>query len=355
VAAIAVGAAGCTGGDENDSSPDGTGTNDSGESSPSGGTNIDIAVSAWKAGVTTLPHAVALEEGLYKEEGINLSVIGGSGGSATLRTVASGDLPLGDVGASAVIKGYNAGVPLKVVSSILGNISTTVWVSPHGSDVEEITDLKGKRVAFTTEGSLSQLGLNLALQRADGISPDQVEGVAAGGFGEGLVLAEEGEVAATLHAEPFLTGQQLQAQQESGNPAWQIVIPTRSYLNRISTTWTIASPRFLNNNPGVVRRFLRARQRALELCYNEPATMYKHSAKYFEGFNDSVMKQALKRFTMEKMLTHSISIEGINTLTEGMVSVDLMQQSDLDSISWPDMIDQSYLPDGVSRIDPQNI
>jgi len=173
--------AGCTGGDGG-SGDGGSGDGGSGETTTATSQtttastfSAEVTVTHWPILMYSPPYQVALEKGFFEEEGINIEkIVGSSGGGTTVRNVVTGGLPFGEVSTPAAVNAYYAGAPLNIVASALNTPGTINWVAPKGSDVKDITDLKGETLGFTAAGSVTQNTSALCVKMADGISVDDV-------------------------------------------------------------------------------------------------------------------------------------------------------------------------------------
>src|SRR3569832_2859498 len=79
----------------------------------------EFAVSQYGRVTATLPWAVALKMGYFKDEGINIDkIISGKGGGTTLRNMLASDLPFGEVAFLAVLVALCSGVVFVFVFSV---------------------------------------------------------------------------------------------------------------------------------------------------------------------------------------------------------------------------------------------
>src|SRR5262245_34660124 len=77
-----------------------------------------ITVSQYGRIVATLPWAVALQTGMFKEAGLDIDgITAGAGGGTSLRNMLAGELPYAEIATSAAIAGSLAGVELKALAA----------------------------------------------------------------------------------------------------------------------------------------------------------------------------------------------------------------------------------------------
>ncbi|WP_254545227.1 ABC transporter substrate-binding protein [Halomarina pelagica] len=341
--------AGCTGGGDgsgngqpsggNDSSGDGGG--DGGGGGGGGSFSAEVTVTHWPILLYAPPYQMAMENGYFEEEGLEItSVVGSSGGGTTVRNVVTGGLPFGEVATPAAVKAYYAGAPLKIVAGTTNTPGTINWVAPKGSDVTSIADLKGKTVGFTSAGSVTQNTSALAVKYAEGIDPDEVEFKAMGGVSEGLTAVSEGSIAAAANLDPIFSKQQ---QEDS----WQVVFWAKDYISTFQQTCVIAGPDIMEERPDAIRGFLRARARGVEFIRENPKEAAEIFASYNDGYDVSVMRKSFENVEPENYYTtNEFSVEGLQRIEEGMRNIGLIDRE----VEWTKIATQEFLPE-EKRVD----
>src|SRR5258707_10903353 len=89
-----------------------------------------ITVSQYGRLVATLPWAVALEKGMFKQAGLDIDgITAGAGGGTSLRNMLAGELPYAEIATSAAIAGTLAGVELKALASSSNHIGELTWAA----------------------------------------------------------------------------------------------------------------------------------------------------------------------------------------------------------------------------------
>src|SRR6476619_6157902 len=154
--------------------------------------------------IETLPWAVALEKGMFKEAGLDIDgITAGSGGGTSLRNMLAGELPYAEIATSAAIAGILAGVELKAVASSSNHIGELTWAAKPDAGIASIKDLVGKKVAYTSPKSITEMVIRTALKR-EGLT-GKVEILPLGGLGPALTALAQGAVAAAPFNDPALT------------------------------------------------------------------------------------------------------------------------------------------------------
>src|SRR3954451_23575141 len=89
----------------------------------------------------------------------------GAGGGTSLRTMLAGELPYAEIATSAAIAGTLAGVELKAVASSSNHIGELTWAAKPDAGIASIKDLVGKKVAYTSPKSITEMVIRTALKQ----------------------------------------------------------------------------------------------------------------------------------------------------------------------------------------------
>ena len=163
-----------------------------------------ITVSQYGRLVATLPWAVAMEKGMFKEAGVDIDgITAGAGGGTSLRNMLAGELPYAEIATSAAIAGSLAGVELKALASSSNHIGELTWAAKPDAGINSIRDLVGKKVAYTSPKSITEMVIRTALKH-EGLA-GKVEILPLGGLGPALTALAQGAVAAAPFNDPALT------------------------------------------------------------------------------------------------------------------------------------------------------
>ena len=125
-----------------------------------------ITVSQYGRLVATLPWAAALQKNMFKEAGLDIDgITAGAGGGTSLRNMLAGELPYAELATSAAIAGSLAGVELKALASSSNHIGELSWAAKPDAGINSINDLVGKRVAYTSPRSITEMVIRTALKQ----------------------------------------------------------------------------------------------------------------------------------------------------------------------------------------------
>jgi NitT/TauT family transport system substrate-binding protein len=206
------------------------------------------------------PFYLGVERGLYRDNGIDLTVGEGQGSARAVQIVAAGSDTFGLSDGSSIIAGATRGAPVQAVMGVM-NRSPFAVILRADSGITRLADLKGKTLAATT----GEAGLVIfpALLRANGMAADDVRFLRVDGAGKLVATLENRTVG-------LLGGAENQALilPARGVPATSLLYADLGVntmgLAIHATRDTIA------RNPDMVRRFVRATSAAYALAEREP-------------------------------------------------------------------------------------
>jgi ABC-type nitrate/sulfonate/bicarbonate transport system substrate-binding protein len=240
----------------------------------------------WKAGAQHAPFYLGKERGYYKEQGIDLEVISGSGSSDTIKQVGSKAVEFGLVDALVLTQGAQQRVPVKSIAAYYQR-TPIVLISPQAKPITSPRQLlEGVKVG-SKKGSATFQGL-VALLAANGIQIEQIKLVDIG-FGVQPLLVKQ--VDALMG---FSMNEPIEA--ESAGMAVTLM-PIADYgVNTYGLT-LVANPDFMTQKPDVVKGFLKATVRSV-------AETIKDSSGAVAAVAAAVAETDIKREA--KVLEHTI-------------------------------------------------
>jgi NitT/TauT family transport system substrate-binding protein len=200
--------------------------------------------SAW----TFLPLDVGVEQGLFAKQGIDIEISELPGDAKLQQGLAAGGVDFG-LGSGPGMAFAAKGSPAIAVAAFAGpprNISAIVL---HNSSIQKIADLKGKMIAVSTTGSLSDwLAKQMAIQ--EGWGQDGIRAVPLGAIPTSIAALKTKQVDAVVLATE--AGFRLEEQNEG-----RVLATMDRYAPNFITHVVFAQNSLIATNPGLVTRFLR--------------------------------------------------------------------------------------------------
>lgn len=229
------------------------------------GTAVPFALD-WKFEGPSAPYFLAIDNGYFAEEGLNVTIEAGSGSTGTIPKIATGAFPIGFGDINAIIKflDQNPGAPVTAVMMVYNKPPFAI-VGRKSLGVETPADLEGKVLgAPPPDGAWAQFPVFAA---ETGIDPEKIT-VEPVGFPTREPMLAEGNVAA-ITGFSFSSVVNLQRLGVPAEDISSILMADHGlvlYGNAIMVNTDFAA-----ENPEVVEGFLRAVAKGWSAAIADPA------------------------------------------------------------------------------------
>jgi NitT/TauT family transport system substrate-binding protein len=302
----------------------------------------EIAIAQYGSSTSAMPWAVALEKGFFKDAGVDITAIRASaGGSADIRNMIAGGLPYAESALASVITASKSGADVRIVSENVDTIANFVWATMPASAIKSLSDIKGRRLTFTTPQSTTEVTNHLLVARL-GLHNDDVKYVATGPYGAALTALQTGGADVALLAEPIFT---------LNKGKYQALAWARDTLPPLVSTVGVVPADFASKHPEVIRGILLARRRAVEFMKTNRqesaeiiGRIYKLDAAVVQtvltGLIDHPSEGGVPYFGLGDFVP-----DGIDRLMAGLKLINAL---DTDT-AWRPLVDQSFLPPDLQR------
>lgn len=207
----------------------------------------------WKAGGQHAPFFLGKARGFYAAEGLDLTIVAGSGSSDSVKQLGAGTVELAMVDALVLVQAAEQGVPVKSIAAYYQR-TPIVLLSPKTKPVTDPQQLLSGLKVGSKRASATYQGLT-ALLAANKIDPKKVNLVDIG-FGVQPLLV--GQVDALMG---FTMNEAIEAE-TGGMPVTEM--PIADHGVAAYGLMLAANEKFLQSRPELVRGFLRATRRAIE-------------------------------------------------------------------------------------------
>jgi NitT/TauT family transport system substrate-binding protein len=215
----------------------------------------------WKASGAHAPFYLGKQKSFYKDEGLDLDVISGSGSSDAIKQVGSEAVEFGLVDGLVLVQGVAQRVPAKSIAAYYQR-TPIVLVSPQAKPVTNPRELLGGVKLGSKKGSATFQGL-LALLAANGMTLEQIKLVDIG-FGVQPLLVKQVDA---------LMGFSMNELVEAESAGMAVTLmPISDYgVNTYGLT-LVANPNFMQQKPEIVKAFMRATLRSVAATTKDPAS-----------------------------------------------------------------------------------
>lgn len=255
VLALAVALVACGGSDD-----------DAGSPAPSEGTQTaaDPEQSSMTLGLpvvtsTFAPMYLAVQEGYFEEEGLDVEIVHFRGGSDLVKGIASGSVDVGYTALAGPMTAIAQGRPLKV---FYGGFNMTLfewWASPPISSVQEA---KGKRWGVSRVGSSTDF-LTRYLLEQNGLNPQTDAKIVSGGGSAGRLAAQqEGQLDVNIFSVPETF--------KADEAGYQRIADQADLMDGYPFHVAFTQESFLQENPNTIEAFLRGLVKGIERAKSDP-------------------------------------------------------------------------------------
>lgn len=225
------------------------------------------------------PFFVGVDKGFYEAEGLDVTIIEGSGSSTTVKLIGNGTNVLGYADSATMMRGVSAGVPAFAVAVTFQSSPMSFIYRADTGGPDSIEKLAGTRVAITS-GDAS-LSIFEACLGANGMTMDDVQLiVVANGAAKELAVLEG-------TADTFLgyfVDQPLRMEKATGiDMEWAKLVDVCG-VNTMSSA-VISNQFWAEQNPEIVTAFVRATQRAWQYTMDNPQEAAEIFASHAEAFD----------------------------------------------------------------------
>lgn len=308
-------------------------------------------INDWKWEGQTAPLLLALDEGYFADENLDVTLEPGTGSVDAIPKVASGEFEMGaaDINSLITWRAEHPDVDLKAVY-IIYNAPPFAVIGRPSLGVTGPLDLEGHTLgAPVNDGAFAQWP---AFVRANGIIAERVT-IEDIGFPVREPLLADGEVDA-ITGFSFTSMVSLEAK---GVPPEDLSLMLMSdfgldlYGNAI-----IVNPEFAAERPDDVKAFLRAAVRGFQQTIRNPAAAVQYPLKRSPDAEEATELKRLVMAIGHHIATEEVSQIGLGAVVEPRLEKSIAQLAEMhdfaDIPAAADVFDDSYLPELGSRLLP---
>ncbi|MGO5051796.1 ABC transporter substrate-binding protein [Lachnospiraceae bacterium LCP25S3_G4] len=236
------------------------------------------------------PMYVAIEEGYFKDEGIDLELVTGFGADKTMTAVLSGEAEIGFMGAESTIYTYQEGAQdvIKNFAQLTQRAGNFLVAREEMPDFSW-KDLVGKEVLGGRKGGMPEMVFEYILKQND-IDPSEVKIDQSIDFGSTAAAFSGGQGLYTIEFEPSAT----KLEQEK---AGYVVASLGVDSGYVPYTSFCAKSSYIDENPEVIQGFVNALQKGMEYVNGHtPAEIAKIIAPQFSETDIDTLTTIVERY-----------------------------------------------------------
>ncbi len=237
------------------------------------------------------PMYVAIENGYFAEEGIDLELVTGFGADKTMTAVLSGEADIGFMGAEASIYTYNEGANDYVVNfAQLTQRAGNFLVAKEKMTDFSWSDLRGSYVLGGRKGGMPQMVFEYILKQ-NGINPDKDLTINQNiDFGSTAAAFPDSEADFTVEFEPHATAL------ESAGKGY-VVASLGEDSGYVPYTAFSAKVSFIEEHPEIIQGFTNALQKGMDYVQGHtPAEIAKTIAPQFSETDIDTLTTIVTRY-----------------------------------------------------------
>lgn len=293
----------------------------------------NITVTHWGGQFYGAPYAVAMKKGFFKQNGVDVTgILTAAGGGTAVRNTLAGGIPFGEVSLAAAVQAINAGQKLIIIGGGVQTVADQMWMVKTDSPLKTIKDLAGKKVAFTSPGSVSNMVILMAL-KANGMAPKDVQLIPAGDLGAILAAVSNGAVDAGFSDEMIYS---------QNTKLVRPLFFVRDVMSpKMMQTVMITTAEYAKQKPEIIKGLIEARRQGLAYMRSNPDESGTIIAEAYNNPNTALFQAEVKKLLeLSYWSDGKLDYEGMNAMVEGLRVTGQLKGE----VEWPKYVDTAYLP-----------
>lgn len=252
---------------------------------------------------------LGIQEGLFEDEGLDLTVENAQGGAAIIPAVLQGDTQIGFSNVTSLLLAQSRGLPVQIIAPASASTGEpgadfAAVVVPEDSPIQTAADLAGASVAINTLNNISDTVIRQTVRAAGG-DAEAVEFVEMA-FPDMPAALEAGNVDAVFVVEPFLSITQ-------GSGARPVAWPYAEAVENLEVAVYFTSTQTAQSDPELIESFTTAMIASQELASSDEEKLRAIPTAYTEIDQALLADLTFPRFPSE---VSQASAQGLTDLGE---------------------------------------
>lgn len=225
------------------------------------------------------PFFLGVDKGFYLEEGLDVTILEGSGSSTVVKLIGNGTNVIGYADSATMMRGVSAGVPVTAVAVTFQSSPMSFIYRQDAARPTTIEEVPGSKVAITA-GDASLAIFESCLGR-NNMSLEDVELIQVSNPAAKETAVLEGTADTFLG---YFVDQPLRMEKVTGvDMGWSKLVDVCD-VNTLSSA-IIVNNFWLEENPEIVTKFVRASQRAWAYTQENPEEAAEIFAQHADAFD----------------------------------------------------------------------
>jgi ABC-type nitrate/sulfonate/bicarbonate transport system substrate-binding protein len=257
----------------------------------------------------SLPWWMAKDAGHFEKNGLDVDMFYEGASSVIVQAMLAGEANFAGLAGPAVVSNVLAGGDVIQVAAVVKTFTIPMFSQPA---IKEVAQLKGQKIAVSRFGSISHIAAQNILQRS-GVTGVTI--IQSGGTPESAAALMSGNVVAAMVPPP-----QSLMLKEKGFRELVSVKQFREWNIPVVENGVAARRSFVDKNPNVAKRFIRAAFEGIRTIYDNKELTLKTLAKYTKVNDEKILEESY-RFSVEALSKEGfMPPEAFTALVEQMVS-----------------------------------
>jgi NitT/TauT family transport system substrate-binding protein len=256
----------------------------------------------------SLPWWMAKDAGHFEKNGLDVDLFFEGASSAIIQAMLAGEANLAGLAGPSVVSNVLNGGDVIQIAAVVKTFTVPMYSQ---ASIKEVAQLKGQKVAVSRFGSISHIAALNIFQKS-GVTGATI--IQSGGTPESAAALMSGNVAAAMVPPP-----QSLMLREKGFRELVSVKQFREWNIPVVENGIAARRSFVDKNPSVAKRFIRAAFEGIHTIYVDKELSMKVLAKYTKVSDQKILDESY-RFSVEALSKEGfMQPEAFTALVEQMI------------------------------------
>jgi NitT/TauT family transport system substrate-binding protein len=257
----------------------------------------------------SLPWWMAKDAGHFEKNGLDVDLFYEGASSAIVQAMLAGEANFAGLAGPSIVSNVVGGGDVIQIAAVVKTFTVPMYSQ---ANIKEVSQLKGQKVAVSRFGSISHIAALNIFQKAGVTGATLIQ---SGGTPESAAALMSGAVAAAMVPPP-----QSLMLREKGFRELVGVKQFREWNIPVVENGIAARRSFIDKNPDVAKRFIRAAFEGIRTIYQNKELTLKILSKYTKTTDDKILDESY-RFSVDALTKEGfMPPEAFTALVEQMVS-----------------------------------
>lgn len=257
----------------------------------------------------SLPWWMAKDAGHFEKNGLDVDLFYEGASSAIVQAMLAGEANFAGLAGPSIVSNVVGGGDVIQIAAVVKTFTVPMYSQ---ANIKEVSQLKGQKVAVSRFGSISHIAALNIFQKAGVTGATLIQ---SGGTPESAAALMSGAVAAAMVPPP-----QSLMLREKGFRELVGVKQFREWNIPVVENGIAARRSFIDKNPDVAKRFIRAAFEGIRTIYQNKELTLKILGKYTKTTDDKILDESY-RFSVDALSKEGfMPPEAFTVLVEQMVS-----------------------------------